>query len=119
MAATRKVHGKSVRDIPPTRGYTTVSLRRSTYQEGKQWMAEHGYTSWEGLVRGIVAGQQISPAHQPDLAQLFVRLDSIERRLREPTKSNPVSELGTRERVRNIEKQLSVFAELMRYRIMR
>jgi len=33
-----------------------VSLHRETHENGLRWMPEHGYTSWDGLIRGVIAG---------------------------------------------------------------
>ena len=42
------------------RKYTTVSLSRETYETGSRFMKEHGYASWEALIRGLVSGHRFA-----------------------------------------------------------
>jgi len=41
------------------RKYTTVSIHRETYEAGKRFMEEHGYPSWEALIRGTISGHRV------------------------------------------------------------
>jgi hypothetical protein len=41
------------------RKYTTVSIHRETYDAGKRFMQEHGYPSWEALIRGTISGHRV------------------------------------------------------------
>src|SRR5438034_11277149 len=36
--------------------FTTISVSRETAEAGHRWMVEHGYTSWNGFIRGVIAG---------------------------------------------------------------
>lgn len=111
MDFTRKDHG----DYMGTRGFTTVSLRKETYEAGRRWMAKHGYGSWEGMIRGVTAGHHLAPPEPPDLARILQRLDTMAESIGVLAKPNPSKDREFAARLGNLEsmlKGLTKFEEL-------
>ncbi len=102
----------------PRGKFTTVSLRRETYEQGARWMAEHGYTSWDALIRGIISGHYASgnPLFQIDLGPVMKRFAHLEQTIKDMPKPNPEPDLGELrempERLRKLERNVNSLVQL-------
>ncbi len=98
------------------RGFTTISVRKKTYEDGRRWMEAHGYTSWEGMIRGTITGHQLPAKPTTDLSPILQRLEAIEKGLQAVAKPNPSNEKEIRTRLGKIESLLEDRAKLEEFR---